>query len=174
MHRRRSPVSLAAAMLFALVASAVHAGPSPADKCEAAKLKAAGKACSCRHSAAAAALVGGTAPDFTKCTTRLTDAFASAETKAGGACPNVGEGTTVEGRLAGMLSGVETVLDTASAATPAAAKCAAAKLKAAGKKCACMHKAQASAAAKHSTPDFTKCDEKIAAAFAKAEATAAT
>jgi predicted dienelactone hydrolase len=49
----------------------------------------------------------------------------------------------------------------------------AAKLRAAGKKCACMHKAQAKAALHGTSPDFTKCDAKIDAAYAKAEDAAA-
>jgi hypothetical protein len=48
-------------------------------------------------------------------------------------------------------------------------KCAQSKLKAAGKECACVHKAWNSALAKGGIPDFSACEDKVIAAFAKAE-----
>jgi dienelactone hydrolase len=156
-----------------LVSASAHAGASAAQKCESSKLKAAGKACDCRHGAAAKALLTGDAADFTKCSESLTDAFAGAEDKAGGACPNASENTTVDTRLSSLVTAVSTALGSGSASGSEAVKCVAAKLKAAGKKCACMHKAQAKAALHDATPDFTKCDAKIDAAYAKAEESAA-
>jgi hypothetical protein len=48
-------------------------------------------------------------------------------------------------------------------------KCTQSKLKAAGKACACAHKSWASAIATGELPDFSACDGKLTAAFAKAE-----
>jgi hypothetical protein len=53
-----------------------------------------------------------------------------------------------------------------------ALKCAQSKLKAAGKGCACVHKAWTTALAHGELPDFTACNEKLVASFAKAEARA--
>ena len=147
-----------------------HAGATASMKCQAAKLKAAGKGCDCRHGAAAKALTSGDPPDFTKCAGKLSDAFAKAESKGG--CPATGEGTTVDGRLVTLVNDLETALQTGSASGDAAVACAAAKLKAAGKKCACVHGAQAKAALKGIAPDFSKCDAKLDSAYAKAEAKA--
>ena len=150
--------------------SAASAGPTIAAKCEAAKLKEAGKACACRLGAASTAIAKATAPDFTKCATKLADAFGKVEAKGG--CPGTGEEPTVDGRLAALVTEVSTALQAGSASGTAAVKCASAKLKASGKKCACMHKAQSVAVLKGTVPDFTKCDAKLASAFAKAEASA--
>lgn len=149
---------------------AAEAGPSPARKCQAAKLKAAGKACDCRHAAASKALATGGTPDFSKCAAKLAGAFTKADAKGG--CPITGEGAGVDGRLTSLVSDLETALG-ASTASGDAAACVAAKLKAAGKKCACVHKVQATATAKKTLPDFTACDAKLDAAYAKAEAKAA-
>jgi dienelactone hydrolase len=150
--------------------AAATAGPSPAVKCQAAKLKAAGKACDCRHGVVAKALASGGTPDFTKCADKLGAAFTKAEAKGG--CPATGEGTTVDGRLVSLVSDLQTALQ-ASMASGDAAKCVVAKLKAAGKKCACVHKIQATATQKGTTPDFTSCDAKLTAAYTKAETKAA-
>ncbi len=159
-------VLLIAAMVVGRAASA-DAAASAALKCRLTEIKAAGKACDCRHGIAAKALLGGATPDFTKCAGKLGDAFTKAEAK--GACPASGEESTVDGKLAALVSDLSTALQ-ASGATGDAAKCVAAKLKAAGKKCACVHKAEALAAQKAITPDFTSCDAKLTAAYTKAEA----
>jgi len=164
-------------VLLALVAATAlgrsataDASASPALKCRTAELKAAGKACDCRHGVTAKALLGGGTPDFTKCAGKLTDAFTKAEAKGG--CPASGEESTVDGRLVSLVSDLSTALQ-ASGATGDAAKCVAAKLKAAGKKCACVHKAWATAAQKGSTPDFASCEAKLTTAYGKAEANGA-
>lgn len=168
---RRVLVAVFAVCVVAVVGAGLAiAGPSPARKCQAAKLKAAGKACDCRHSLAAKALAGGVTPDFAKCADKLADAFAKAESKGG--CPDTGEGATVDGRLADLVDDLSTALQ-ASGASGTAATCVAAKLKAAGKKCACVHKIQATATQKGTAPDFSACDAKLDAAYGKAEAKAA-
>lgn len=161
-------VSLVAALGWGVIA---EAGPSPSAKCQAAKLKAAGKACDCRHAVAAKALKSGATPDFTKCASKVAAAFTKADAKGG--CPLTGEGGTVDGRLTTQVADLETALQ-ASMATGNAAACVAAKLKAAGKKCACVHKIQATATVKgNPQPDFSGCDAKLESAYAKAEAKAA-
>jgi len=159
------------AATFAFVSTA-YAGATNADKCESAKLKAAGKACACRHGVAATAVSKGETPDFSKCAAKLADAFSKANVKGAGACPNEAEGSAVDGRLVALTTAVSNALQAATATDPLAIKCVVAKLKETGKKCACQHKAQAVAALKGTIPDFTKCDEKLAAAFAKADAKA--
>ena len=163
-------VALAAVAVACLSPVPAGAGPFIQDKCRAAQLKAAGKDCDCRHGVTAKAVTKGGTPDFTKCATKLADAFSKVESKGG--CPSVGASGTVDGRLAALVTDVGTALQTGSA-TGDAARCAAAKLKAAGKKCACVHKAQATAVLKGTTPDFTSCDAKLDAAYAKIELKAA-
>jgi dienelactone hydrolase len=155
--------------MTAVSVPAALAATSAADRCETGKLKAAAKACACRHSAAARALVKGIASDPSKCTIKLDDAFAKAEAKAPGQCPATGEVSTVATRLAALDDEVAAALETLSAGDRDSARCAAAKLKATGKKCSCMLNAQSRAARSGRAPDFAKCDAKLAAAFAKAE-----
>ncbi|MCC6765951.1 MAG: alpha/beta fold hydrolase [Deltaproteobacteria bacterium] len=164
--RRLLHAVLALCAVSVVGAGIAAAGPSPARKCQAAKLKAAGKACECRHAVAAKALASGATPDFTKCAGKLADAFAKAEAK--GSCPATGEDATVDGRLVDLVTDLSTSLQ-ASGATGDAAACVAAKLKAAGKECACLQKVQATATLKGMTPDFSTCDAKLAAAYGKAE-----
>jgi predicted dienelactone hydrolase len=152
-----------------VLAANADAGVSAADKCESSKLKAAGKSCACRDKIAAKALLTGTTPDYTKCVTKLADAFARAEAKGAGACPNASEASVVDGRLSALTSAVSTALDAASGTDPRAAKCVAAKLGSAGKECACVFKAQSTSVRKATAPDFAKCDAKVAAAFTTAE-----
>ncbi|MCC6846987.1 MAG: hypothetical protein IT294_00700 [Deltaproteobacteria bacterium] len=168
---RRVPAVVLALCVAALAWTGLAAaGPPPASKCRAAKLKAAGKACECRHAIAAKALVTGATPDVGACADKLAGAFAKAERK--GSCPAAGEGATVDGRLADLVDGLSSALQ-ASGATGDAAACVAAKLKAAGKACACVQKLQATATLKGTTPDVAACDAKLEAAYGKAEAKAA-
>lgn len=164
---------LAALALLAagtLLPSLAAAGASDAAKCVASKLKAAAKACACRHDRAAKAVSSGDPADFAKCATDLAGAFGKAELKADGRCPANGEVTTVDGRITALVDDLSTALLASTATGKAARACTAAKLKAAGKHCACRHKAEASAATKGITPDFSKCESKLAAAFVKADA----
>jgi dienelactone hydrolase len=151
-------------------ASSVQAGATPAQKCESSKLKGAGKACDCRFHVASKALRSGDTPDFTKCQNNLFNVFAKANDKGG--CPINSETPTVNNRLIALVSDVSTALQAGTAMGDAAIRCAADKLKAAGKKCACIHKAQATATQKSITPDFSKCEAKFDLAYAKAEAKA--
>lgn len=171
--RRPFIIVVAVLVVCAVAAAATQAaaaGPSPARKCQAAKLRAAAKACACRHAVAAKALVSGATADFGACTAKLAAAFAKAESKGG--CPASGEGATVDGRLAGLVDDLAAALQ-ASGAGGAAAACVAAKLQAAGKQCACLHKLQATATQKGTMPDVAACEAKLTAAYGKAESKAA-
>lgn len=72
-------------------------GGTPAQKCDASKLKASGKKAACRMTEMAKAATGGVA-DLTKCSTKFAPAFTKAETKAGvGVCPTEGDASAIEG-----------------------------------------------------------------------------
>jgi len=174
MRQRRLLVSVLVCLAAARLVCATPAHAADADdKCVAAKLKAAGKACGCRHTVLAKALGDSQTPDFTECTADLGDAFTSAEDKAAGECPNSGESALVDSRLATLTDDVMTAINAAGAMSEDAVRCVVSKVKAAGKRCACVHKAQAKAATKGGQPDFTKCDEKLLSSFTKIEAKAA-
>jgi hypothetical protein len=69
----------------------------PADKCEATKLKAAGKYGFCRLKAESKGVKKGEPPDFTKCDEKYSFKWQQAETVAGaGACPSEGDETAVQ------------------------------------------------------------------------------
>jgi hypothetical protein len=78
-----------------LLAGAAHA-LSPADKCEASKLKTAGKYDFCRLLAEAKAAKRGGTPDFSTCDAAYSAKWSAAETKAGGMCPSNGDEKTVQ------------------------------------------------------------------------------
>ena len=157
--------------LTALGAAPVHAGPNPSQKCQASKLRAAGTGCDCRFQLASQALRrGGGAPDFSKCHFNVQDAFAKAN-DAGG-CPITGETPIVNDRLVALFSEVSAALGSAGATDDAAVLCAAAKLKAAGKMCACIHKTQAIATQKGAAPSLSNCEFRFDRVYAKAEAKA--
>lgn len=113
-------MSIASGLLLAtaLVASAAAAATAPADKCEAAKNKAAGAYYACRAKAEAYAISKSVAADYSKCTAKFDDKYGDAETAGEGACPDdvltapmnayiAGQATSV----AGILSGAEAIPD---------------------------------------------------------------
>ena len=86
-------VSAAATALWTAVALAAA---TPAEKCEAAKLSAAGKYGACRLGAEKKAVLKAIAPDYTKCDAKYTTAWGKAETKYGGACPSSGDQAAIQ------------------------------------------------------------------------------
>src|SRR5262245_46218144 len=88
-------------------AAPAHAGTA-AQQCEATKLKAAGKDASCRASARAKTIVG-TVGDLTRCTTKLSSAFAKAEGKGG--CLTSGDASAVDARVDTSMLGVGGLLN---------------------------------------------------------------
>jgi hypothetical protein len=82
-----------------LIAGAAH-GVSPADKCEAAKLKIAGKYDFCRLKAEATAAKSGGMPDFSKCDPNFSGKWSQAEAKANGMCPSNGDEAAMQSFIA--------------------------------------------------------------------------
>lgn len=160
------------ALILALAAvPSARAAGTPAQKCAAAKLKAAGKKVDsdlkCHAKATGAG--GATEP---ACLTKANDKFAAAFLKVDlkGGC--LGGDPTSVGSVGDVFVG------DALAALPGGIsddgrKCAAAKLKAAGKKVSSKLKCQAKAAGSGATVDpacLTKAESKFTQAFLKAEA----
>ena len=66
------------------------------DKCEAMKLKIAGKYGLCRLKAQATGIKRGTLPDYAKCDEMFLRRWSAAERKAGGQCPSTGDDRSVQ------------------------------------------------------------------------------
>ncbi|MBC8291836.1 MAG: YHYH protein [Proteobacteria bacterium] len=79
--------------------SQLNRGASSAEKCEAYKLKAAGKYALCVLKAESKAVSRGTAVDSSRCESKLDSAYAKAESKYGVACPTTGEAASVREQL---------------------------------------------------------------------------
>jgi len=94
MHHSSSRIFALWAMM-ALYANAAHA-ISAADKCEAAKLKTAGKYDLCRLKAEAKAVQSGGVPDFGKCDLAYQAKWGKAETKGAGNCPSNGDQSAMQ------------------------------------------------------------------------------
>ena len=83
---------------------------TPADKCEADKLKRAGLYSACRLKSEAKAVKTGDAPDSAKCDLKFSEKWTSAEAKAAGACPTNGDEAAVHACLASHADGVVAAL----------------------------------------------------------------
>jgi hypothetical protein len=97
---RRGVFTFLSVLLLAGRAGAVD----PADRCEADKLKEVGKYCSCRLKAESKAVKKAEEPDFSRCNQKYTAKWASAEAKAGGACPTEGDAEAVQDQVIGFSS----------------------------------------------------------------------
>jgi hypothetical protein len=89
---RRFWIGLVIAGLLPAAAGAITAG----EKCEADKLKTAGKYTFCRMKADAKAIKTSSAPDYTKCDEKYGDKWGRVESKAGGTCPVTGDEAAVQ------------------------------------------------------------------------------
>ncbi len=89
---------VAVAMLAGLLAGRAEA-VTPAQKCQATKLKVTGKYAFCRLKADAKAVKTGQPADYTKCVATFQTKFADAETEAGGQCPTQGDIGGVEDQV---------------------------------------------------------------------------
>jgi hypothetical protein len=90
--------SLLTAIVFSSFATAAHAA-DPAIKCQAGKLKEAGKYAACRFKADAKAATKGLEPDYAKCQDKFSGKWGATESKADGACPSNGDEATVDAQI---------------------------------------------------------------------------
>ncbi|OGL68152.1 hypothetical protein A3D60_04075 [Candidatus Uhrbacteria bacterium RIFCSPHIGHO2_02_FULL_47_29] len=102
MTMKTKHLKLAALLVMAGITGLVltWSGPaaavSPAVKCEAAKLKIAGKYGFCRLKAEAKAAQTSDTPDYSKCDAKYADKWGVAETKGDGQCPTNGDESAVQ------------------------------------------------------------------------------
>jgi len=158
---------LAAAL--ALVLSS--AGPADAQRCEAAKLGALGKHYSCSLGAQAKAVKSSgkiASPGQPKCGEVLTAKWAKADSLD--ACPTVLTAADAQNEC---NTRTDAMTDTLAPGAPAPSACSARKLAGAGKYTQCRLNVHRKNVLKGAALDFTKCDTKLTATFAKAEALAA-
>ncbi len=96
--KRASEMIGALAMLVAtLLLAGGAAAVTDAEKCEAAKLKTAGKYSFCRQKAEAKAVKTGDPVDYSKCDENYADKWAKAESNAGmGVCPSEGDAAAMQ------------------------------------------------------------------------------
>jgi hypothetical protein len=100
---------MAVGLVVGRVGTGVAVVPTPADRCEARKLKAAGEKAECLLEEEADEILGKK-PRFAKCSDRFTKAFAKAEAKAGpGVCPTEGD-AVAEARVDACVAAIATLL----------------------------------------------------------------
>jgi hypothetical protein len=105
---------IVSAALVSLYGATALAGPTDAQKCEAAKNKTAGKYAFCRQKAEAKAVKKGDTPDYDKCIEKFDDAWDKSETKYP-TCPTSGDGADIKALVESCMSGVAAKLDCAGA-----------------------------------------------------------
>jgi hypothetical protein len=105
MRRTHALLLTTVALCWAAGAAATPQG----DKCEAAKLRAAGKKALCRLKEDAKAVLGKTA-DLAKCSTKLSEKFTAAETAGGPECPTTGDAAGIEARVDAATDGIAQAL----------------------------------------------------------------
>jgi hypothetical protein len=94
--RRFENVAVVIGALTLLWTAVALAKTTAAEKCEAAKLNAAGKYGACRLGAEKKAVLKGTPPDYTKCDANYTKAWDKADSKYGVACPTSGDRAAIQ------------------------------------------------------------------------------
>src|SRR5689334_4025178 len=99
MLKRSHFLALGILVLFSLAEGSAHAQTA---KCQAAKLKAAGKKASCELGAESKAASKATAADFTKCTAKFSSAWGKAEGKP--PCATTGDQSTIENKVDGFVA----------------------------------------------------------------------
>ena len=97
---------LAATLVLACEAS----GLTPAEKCESAKLKEAGKYGFCRLKAEAKAIKTGSPPDYSKCDEKYVFKWPTIESAGGGMCPSNGDQTALASFVAQHTDDVSAAL----------------------------------------------------------------
>lgn len=102
-------VALLACCLF--VGATAAQAITPEDKCEAKKLKEAGKYGFCRLKAESKGVKRGESPDFSKCDEKYSLKWQKAETKAGlGVCPSEGDEVAIQAFIAQHTDDIATAL----------------------------------------------------------------
>lgn len=101
-------VLLTGAVLFATTSA--HA-VTPADRCEASKLKLAGKYGFCRLNAESKAAKTGDPADYSKCNAKFSPKWVSAETKGGGMCPTNGDAPAIQNCVTAHTSNIAAALN---------------------------------------------------------------
>ncbi len=86
------------ALLLATAAPALAA--SPAQKCQASKLKVAGKYNACRLNAESKAVATGNPVDYAKCDAKYVAKWITVETNGGGMCPTEGDQNVLQSQIA--------------------------------------------------------------------------
>jgi hypothetical protein len=84
----KTRTTTAIVMTIILGASSALAAVEPEAKCRAAKNKITGQYYACRQKAVATAAVKGGMPDYTKCVSKFSEKWSSAESAAASACPD--------------------------------------------------------------------------------------
>lgn len=92
-------------------AATVALAITPAEKCEADKLKRAGKYSFCRLKAESKAIKTNSAPDYSLCDLKLSQKWTDAETVGGGMCPTNGDLGTMQARITGDANDVAACLN---------------------------------------------------------------
>ena len=109
--RKISVLSVAAvAAIVSFTITSTTQAADPAVKCEAGKLKEAGKYANCRMKADSKAVRRNEPPDYSKCLSKFADKWGNTETKAEGACPSNGDEVAVEAAITTCMADVATSL----------------------------------------------------------------
>jgi hypothetical protein len=103
MHRTaKGWLIVAAACVWTAAAQAITAG----EKCEADKLKTAGKYAFCRMNAGSKAIKKGEAPDYSRCDAKYGAKWGTVESKAGSTCPVTGDLGDIQTQATGCTDGL--------------------------------------------------------------------
>jgi hypothetical protein len=103
-----SGLSLLAVLVF-LPSQGLASRSTPAQRCEAAKLRKVGTSAACLAHEYARAVNGGT-PDVARCASRQDVAFRQIEDRADGACPTEGDANSIQARIDGAFARVAAAL----------------------------------------------------------------
>lgn len=156
--------------MVALVAGLPQAAwaVTSSDLCEAAKLAAVGKLTGCHLDAIGKAVRSGTPPDTDRCTITSTAKLAGIDQRHGDSCPVRQDGATLDAHVRARVAAMASRF-APPPLTGLAAICAAAKLAHASDLAVCRAKREARALQRGTPADTVRCDERAAAAFARAE-----
>jgi hypothetical protein len=109
--KRFENVAAVIGALTLLWTAAALAKTTPAEKCEAAKLRAAAKYAACRRGAEKTAVLKAVAPEYGKCDLKYTTAWSKADTKYGVACLTPGDQGPVQAAITDDTDDLRSHLD---------------------------------------------------------------